>query len=89
MAPLRDRLPRPGRYFDAPGLVGAFDGFIRFRYISVAGLAHDNLSSILVGFLDNVHLQRDHAAANVGSCFPPQLGNRLFLCNVRKCRDVV
>ena len=30
--------------------------------------------SLLVDLLDNVLLQRDYAAAHVGSCFPTQLG---------------
>src|SRR4029077_1112987 len=47
MAPLRDGVSSVGRYFDAAGLVGALDSFIRFRDIRVAGLAHDDLSSLL------------------------------------------
>ena len=45
--------------------------------------------SLLVGFLDNVLLQRDHAAAHVGSCVPTELGNGLFRFDVCEHRDVV
>jgi hypothetical protein len=47
MAPLRDGVPCPLRHFNAAGLVGALDRLIRFRDVDTAGLAHNNLSSVL------------------------------------------
>jgi hypothetical protein len=47
MAPLTDGIPCPRRYFNATGLLGALDHFIRFRNVDTASLAHYNLSSVL------------------------------------------
>jgi hypothetical protein len=48
MAPLTDGIPCPRRYFNAAGLLGALDHFIRFRDVDTASLAHYNLSSDFV-----------------------------------------
>src|SRR5271165_6040560 len=169
VAPLRDGLPRLGRYLDSAGLIRTLDRVIRLRDFVGTRLAYDDFSSLLcrrsnfwrirhgadidasgaipvqaprcfhvgsyrcdvqaatpdgldrrvrvlygvfcgflwsepvrticvfepvfrpllVGFLDHVHLQRDYAAAYVGSRVPQKLGDRLLRVDVRERGHVV
>src|SRR5271165_5305724 len=47
MAPLRDGLPRLGRYLDSAGLIGSLDRVIRLRDFGDTRLAYDDFSSLL------------------------------------------
>src|SRR5689334_1239761 len=85
MAPLRDGIPSPGRYFDPAGFVGPLDGFIRLRYLCSAGLAYHDLSSILCSWGD-LRRVRNGVDADAPCAVPLQARRCIHLGSYR--RDV-
>ena len=70
-------------------LYGVFCGVLWSEPVRAIRVFEPIFRALLVGFLDHVHLQRDYAAAYVGSRVPQKLGHRLLRVDVRERGHVV